>query len=125
MTSPARLLRSLPRVTGRLSTAATLLGALPYALARFIGWPLPRHVSWHGLQQFLVSPLSDDAIIKGLACVAWFLWAIFVLSFLIELASALRGRPAPRLPVIAPFKPSPPRRGRGCTGSLRAMTCGQ
>jgi hypothetical protein len=104
MTSRARLPRSLPRVIGRLVAAAVLLGALPYALARFIGWPLPRHPTLHGVQQFLVSPLSDDAIIKGLACVAWLLWAVFVLSFLIEVASAIRGQPAPRLPAIAPVQ---------------------
>jgi DNA-binding SARP family transcriptional activator len=104
MTSPVRLLRSLPGAVGRLIVAAALLGGLPYVLAHLVGWPLPRHLAWRGLQQFLVSPLSDDAIIKGLACVAWLLWAVFVLSVLIEVAAAVRGRSAPRLPVIAPVQ---------------------
>ena len=51
-----------------------MLTGPPYALARFTGWPLPRHLpTWPHLQAFLVSPLSDGAIIKGLACVVW-LW---------------------------------------------------
>ena len=104
MATSARILRGLPGTVGRVIAAAVLLGGLPYALARFIGWPLPRHPSWHGLQQFLVSPLGDDAIIKGLTCVAWLLWAVFAVSVLIEVAAAIRGRPAPRLPVIAPVQ---------------------
>lgn len=104
MATSARILRGLPSAAGRVITAAALLGGLPYALARFIGWPLPRHPTWHGLQQFVISPLDDDAIIKGLACVAWLLWAVFALSVLIEVAAAVRGQPAPRLPVIAPVQ---------------------
>jgi hypothetical protein len=65
MAPSARLLRSLPGVAGRLVAATVLLGGVPYALARLVGWPLPRSLSWHGSQRFLVSPLADDAIHQG------------------------------------------------------------
>lgn len=104
MATLVRILRGLLGAVGRVIATAALLGGVPFGLARFIGWPLPRHPTWHGLQQFLVSPLTDDAIIKGLACVAWLLWALFALSVLIEVAAAIRGQPAPRLPVIAPVQ---------------------
>lgn len=85
--------------------AAALLGGPPYALARFIGWPLPRHMPTAAQSRaFLVSPLSDGAILKGLAVIVWLLWAVFALSLMVEIAAAARGRPAPRLPVIGPVQ---------------------
>jgi hypothetical protein len=84
---------------------AIVLAGPPYALARFTGWPVPRHLpTWPQLQAFLVSPLSDDTIIKGLACAVWVLWAMAAAAVLIEAAAAVAGHPAPRLPVIAPFQ---------------------
>jgi DNA-binding SARP family transcriptional activator len=100
----ARSSRGLAGTAGRLAGAAALLAGLPYMLARFTGWPLPRHLTSQGAREFLVSPLSDDAIIKALACAVWLLWAVFALSVLIEVTAAIRGRQAPRLPVIAPVQ---------------------
>ena len=105
MTRPPGHLRRLGRATAGLGAMAVVLAGPPYALARFTGWPLPRHLpAWPQLQAFLVSPLSDDAIIKGLACVVWLLWAMAAAAVLIEAAATLAGHPAPRLPVIAPFQ---------------------
>jgi len=84
---------------------AVLLAGPPYGLARFIGWPLPRHVpTMAQLRAFLVSPLSDSEILNGLACVVWVVWAIFAFSLVVEVAAAVRGRPAPRMPVIGPVQ---------------------
>ena len=105
MTRPPGHLRRLSRAAAGLGAMAVVLAGPPYALARFTGWPLPRHLpAWPQLQAFLVSPLSDDAIIKGLACVVWLLWAMAAAAVLIEAAATLAGHPAPRLPVIAPFQ---------------------
>ena len=105
MTRPPGHLRRLGRAAAGLGAMAVVLAGPPYALARFTGWPLPRHLpAWPQLQAFLVSPLSDDAIIKGLACVVWLLWAMAAAAVLIEAAATLAGHPAPRLPVIAPFQ---------------------
>jgi len=101
---PGRLLR-LGRAAAGLGATAIVLAGPPYALIRLTGWPLPRHVpTWPQLQAFLASPLSDDAIIRGLACAVWLLWAMAAVAVLIEAAAAVAGHPAPRLPVIAPFQ---------------------
>ena len=105
MTRPPGRLPRLGRAAAGLGAMAIVLAGPPYALARFTGWPLPRHLpTWPQLQAFLVSPLSDGAIIKGLACAVWVLWAMAAVAVLIEAAAAVAGHPAPRLPVIAPFQ---------------------
>jgi len=96
-----RLLRA---AAGTAITAALLAG-LPFGLARFTGSPLPRHwPGWQQVQAFLASPLSDGAIIKALACAVWLLWGVFAVSLLIEVVAVICGRPAPRLPGIAPVQ---------------------
>jgi DNA-binding SARP family transcriptional activator len=95
----------LLRPTGALTLATALLGGVPYLLVLFVGWPLPRQLpTWPGMHVFLTSPLSNDAIIKGLACLVWVLWIVFALSVIMEVAAVARGGHAPRLPVIAPVQ---------------------
>ena len=105
MTRPPGRLPRLGRAAAGLGAMAIVLAGPPYALVRFTGWPVPRHLpTWPQLQAFLVSPLSDDTIIKGLACAVWVLWAMAAVAVLIEAAAAVAGHSAPRLPVIAPFQ---------------------
>ena len=95
----------LLRAAAGIAAAVVLLAALPWALARFTGWPLPRTwPGWQQAQRFAASPLSDDAIIRALADAAWLLWAVFAVSMVIELVAVTRGQPAPRLPAIAPVQ---------------------
>jgi DNA-binding SARP family transcriptional activator len=95
----------LLRPAGALTLATALLGGVPYLLVLFVGWPLPRQLpTWPGMRVFLTSPLSNDAIIKGLACLVWVLWIVFALSVIMEVAAVARGGHAPRLPVIAPVQ---------------------
>jgi DNA-binding SARP family transcriptional activator len=126
------------RRAGRAAVAAIALGALlagaPYALARYTGSPVPRHMP--GMAQaraFLASPLSDEAVIRLLADAVWFLWAIFAVSVIAEAAASARHRTAPRLPVISPvqalaaalvgaaFLASAPAPGTAHPAALRAM----
>ena len=101
LTLAGRLLRA---AAGTAVTAA-LLAALPWGLARFAGSPLPRNwPGWQQAQRFFTSPLTDDAIIRALAYAAWLLWAVFAVSLIIELIAVTRGKPAPRLPAIAPVQ---------------------
>ena len=105
MTRPPGRLGRLGRAAAALAAMAFVLTGPPYLLARFTGWPLPRHLpTGTQLQAFLVSPLSDGAIIKGLACVVWLLWALTAAAVLIEAAATAAGHPAPRLPVIGPVQ---------------------
>ena len=95
----------LLRAAAGTAVTAALLAALPWALARFTGSPLPpSRPGWAQAQRFFASPLSDDAIIRALADAAWLLWAVFALSLAVELIAVTRGRPAPRLPAIAPVQ---------------------
>ena len=95
----------LLRAAAGLAVTAGLLAGLPWGLARLTGSPLPR--TWPGWQQaeaFFARPLSDDVIVRLLADAAWLLWAVFALSLVTELIAVTRGRPAPRLPAIAPVQ---------------------
>jgi len=99
------LARPLLRAVAGLAVTAGLLAGLPYGLARMTGSPLPRTwPGWQQVQAFFAGPLSDDAIIRLLADAAWLLWAVFALSLVTELIAVTRGRPAPRLPAIAPVQ---------------------
>lgn len=105
MRTPAGRAWPVLRAGGAFTLTAAMLGGVPYALAVFTGWPLPRHLpAWAGIRVFLTSPLTNDTIIKGLACLVWPLWLTFTLSVIMELAAVARGSHAPRLPVIAPVQ---------------------
>lgn len=103
-----RVIRATVRIIRWLTSLAVLaafLAGTPYLLFRFTGTPLPRSApSWRALQSFLVSPLTDSAIIRVLADAVWLLWIIFALSVIIEAAALVLGRSAPRIPGIAPVQ---------------------
>ena len=98
--APARL-RTAADVTG----AAVLLAGLPCGLDRLAGPPLPGHwPGWQQVREVLASPLSGGTAITILAGAAWLLWAVFAAAVIAEAAAAACGRPAPRLPAIAPVQ---------------------
>jgi Bacterial transcriptional activator domain/LysM domain len=95
----ARLIKAL----GALVALTALLGALPYALVRFVGWPLPSTVpTWPGIQKALTSPPSTTLYIDILACLIWLCVLVLAVSFLIELSYALRHVHAPHIPGLGP-----------------------
>ena len=97
--------RRLLCAAARLAAVVACLGGLPYALARLAGWPLPRHVSsFTRLPALLAAPVSDQEILKIVACVVWLAWIIFALSVIAEVAAAARGRPTPQLPGTGPVQ---------------------
>src|ERR1700690_3005510 len=105
MTRLLSLVRRLGRALAGLAAAALLLAGVPYLLLRLTGSPLPQRVpSWPQVKGFLASPLSDGAILHGLADVGWVLWALLAICVVIEAAAALTGHPAPRLPVLGPVQ---------------------
>jgi DNA-binding SARP family transcriptional activator len=70
-------------VVGLLSAAAlfVLVVGLPWALCRYVGWPLPDHVpSLAELRAELLAPLSPSTLLDILACACWLTWAIFVVD---------------------------------------------
>ena len=88
------------RAVAASAVLAALTGGVPAALARYIGWPLPRHLSGPQLRALLAAPLTDAALIKVLACVVWAAWALFTLCAAAEAAARIGGRACPRLPAI-------------------------
>ncbi len=87
-----------------LAALTALLAGLPYALIRFVGWPLPRTMpTWSGIQHALTHQITGPTLyIDTLACLLWLCWTLLALSFLIELLAALARTPAPRVPGLGP-----------------------
>ncbi|WP_026468125.1 hypothetical protein [Amycolatopsis balhimycina] len=66
-----------------LALLSGLCAGLPWALVRFIGWPLPDHLpTMAELGDVLTARLSASQLLDVLACGAWLLWG----AFLVELA---------------------------------------
>ncbi|MBR7828678.1 hypothetical protein KDK95_20385 [Actinospica sp. MGRD01-02] len=88
------------RAFGAMLVLVVLLGAVPFALVRFIGWPLPHQMP---TMDQLRSPLSGDVLIKALAVVVWLAWAQFTACVIVELSNARRGVGIPaKVPAAAP-----------------------
>ena len=76
------------RAVGALALLLLLLGAIPFALVHFIGWPLPHQLP---TSDSLRQPLSSQVLVKALAVVVWLAWAQFTACVIVELANARRG----------------------------------
>ena len=103
MTRLARIAKGL----GALALLVALVGAIPWALWHFVGWPLPHHVpSASQIGRALNRQgIPAQALVDALAVVVWITWAILVVSLAIEVPAALSGRHAPHLPVAGVFQP--------------------
>jgi DNA-binding SARP family transcriptional activator len=91
----------MARAAAAAAVLAALGGAVPAALARYVGWPLPRQLTGAHVRALVTAPLTDTALVKILACAVWAAWAFFTLCVAAEIAARLQGRPCPRLPVIS------------------------
>jgi hypothetical protein len=69
---------------------------IPFALVRFVGYPLPRSAP---SRDWLTQSVSATLIIKILACIVWLVWAHFTVCVLSEWRALRRGR----LPGSVPF----------------------
>jgi len=95
----------------RGSSAALLLAALvvgvPWALARYVGWPLPERLpTGTELELHLFGPLSSGLLLDVLACACWVAWAVFTLD-VIRCTTALLARGAGHVRVPVRWRPSP------------------
>ena len=88
------------RALGALVLLLALLGAVPFALVHFIGWPLPHQLP---TTDALRRPLTSDTVEKALAVVVWLAWAQFTACVIVELANARRGVGIPaKVPAAGP-----------------------
>jgi hypothetical protein len=96
MNRSVRAVRRLVRGVGALTVLAALLSGVPWALAKFVGWPLPRAVPSFGEVGDALNgaSISDAVLIKTLASAAWVLWTLLVVSFVVETRAWVRGREA-------------------------------
>lgn len=69
-----------------------LVAGLPWALAHFVGWPLPDHVpSWDEIQATLLHPMSAQFLLDALAVLCWIVWFFFALDVVRCTVDAARG----------------------------------
>jgi DNA-binding SARP family transcriptional activator len=100
--------RALAKGAAALVLLAALAAGIPWALARFVGWPLPRRLpTWTPFTTALSQHgIPDDTLIKALACVVWIAWAVLVLSVAVEGQAVIRGGAARRLSIAGPLQPA-------------------
>lgn len=85
---------------GALLVLALLVAGVPWALATFVGWPLPTAVpTVEEIRDGLTgATVTDGTIIKGLALVCWLAWLPIIASTVVEIVAWARGQVAVRLP---------------------------
>jgi Bacterial transcriptional activator domain len=76
------------KALGAFLLLVLLLGAVPFALVHFIGWPLPHRMP---TADSLRQPLDSQTLVKALAVVVWLAWAQFTACVIVELANARHG----------------------------------
>ena len=100
-TFAARALTRLASAVGLL----TLVVGIPVGQLHYLGPPLPDHLpSADELRTALTSRdwMTDATLIDGLSVLLWLLWALFIVSVVVELAASIRGVRAPRYRLLAP-----------------------
>ena len=91
------------RRAGAFCALAVIAVVVPALMTHLCGWPLPRHLPTGAqIRTFLADPLSPGAVLCVLAGAIWLTWAMLAVSVAAEILAALRGHPAPRLPVLPP-----------------------
>jgi hypothetical protein len=107
MAATGRAVRRLMRAIAALAVLVVLLVGVPWALSRFVGWPLPNALpsrsdltdALHG------ASISDAVLIKTVACATWALWAFLVACFVVEGIAWIRGREARDVPLASLIQP--------------------
>jgi DNA-binding SARP family transcriptional activator len=103
-----RLFGLLARVVhGGLAVAvlAMLLMVLPWALAHFVGWPLPDHLPcWAEVHGVLFGPMTTTLLLDVLVCLAWLAWALVTLDVVRCAITIARGARMPDLSAVGPVR---------------------
>src|SRR4051794_40026109 len=88
------------RALGAMGALALLFVGIPSALVTAVGWPLPTRVPDVGSIRAALrgATISDEFLIKSLACVCWLVWALVVWSAAEEGWAWVQRRSARRVP---------------------------
>lgn len=88
-----------------LGILTLLTAGVPYALIRYVGWPLPHQVpTWQDIGAALTSPLTDAMLGNAIVCLLWAVWAAFIWSLIAEVAETITGIRLPQPRAIAPAR---------------------
>ncbi|HMC38459.1 MAG TPA: LysM peptidoglycan-binding domain-containing protein, partial [Acidimicrobiales bacterium] len=100
--------RTLATGAAALLLLSALAAGIPWALARFVGWPLPHRLpTWIQFTTALSQHgIPDDTLIKALTCVVWIAWAVLVMSLAVEGSAVIRGGTARRVSIAGPLQPA-------------------
>ncbi|MFC4463968.1 hypothetical protein ACFPH6_05220 [Streptomyces xiangluensis] len=94
----------LPRGLLAAALLTVLVAGIPWGLARYIGWPLPRHLpTWPEIEAVLLAPMSTSFLLHTLACILWPVWGAFVLDVARAAVDEVRAFPRPALPHAGPL----------------------
>lgn len=108
MTTGTRLTvaRRVAKAIASLLTIAALVVGVPFLLWLLAGWPLPGEFpNADGIGRALTrTTVSDAVIVKAVALVGWFGWALLCWSLLTEAWAAMRGIPASRVRLAGPLQ---------------------
>ncbi|MGH8917577.1 MAG: LysM peptidoglycan-binding domain-containing protein, partial [Actinomycetes bacterium] len=103
MTGTAQFLGLLTQGVLAAAVLAALLGALPWALWHYIGWPLPTQVPTSAqLQALLLGPMTTQFLLDVLACLCWITWAAFTIDVARCAVDAARGAHWPNVAATGP-----------------------
>lgn len=102
-----RRLAHLVKGLGALVVLVGVVGAIPWALWHFVGWPLPHHVpsATQVSRALNHQGIPDRTLVDALAVLVWITWGVLVASIAVEIPAALAGKHPPRLPVAGVFQP--------------------
>src|SRR4051812_18054395 len=89
------------RALGAIGALTLLLVGIPAALVMVVGLPLPsRAFDLESIRGALDgATVSDDVLIKALACACWLTWALVVSSAVAEGGAWVQRRSARRVPL--------------------------
>jgi DNA-binding winged helix-turn-helix (wHTH) protein len=89
------------RAFAALLSLAIGVAGLPFALARFVGWPLPTTLPTMSevMRSLGGSSVPDSFLVNALAVICWLAWAYLILCVVAELAAWTRGRAAIAIPL--------------------------
>src|SRR5579863_2313390 len=104
MTRATRILKGV----AALAILTGLVAAVPWALVRYIGWPLPHALpSWAQFTTALHHQgIPDRTLIDALAIVVWLAWLTLTASLALELPAAIKGHTAQRVAWLGPVQPA-------------------
>jgi hypothetical protein len=86
------------RVVFYVAFAVTVLVGLPWAMMRFVGWPLPRGVpSGAIVQDWVDHPMTGMRFWKGVSILGWIVWTLLIVLILWVLLSPITRVRVPRL----------------------------